>query len=290
MHELELFHHPIFHALYHSIIILPLLFIAYLIMEWLEHKASDKFKLALQDDRRTGPVIGALFGFIPFCGTTDLAAGLYSGRIVSTGTFIALLISTSGETLLLAALYPNKVISVIFLLLIKFIIACVCGFIIDLCLRSRQPAIHIHDICEEAHCHCEHVNIWFSAIKHTLPVFGFVTLCNLLVAVAELFGVIEILNSFITALPAFGVLFAAIIGLIPGCAPLIFMLGLYGANVLSASALLAGLITSVGTGFIVLCKTNKTIKSNITIILSVFLISIIVGSFCEFTGLLTFFN
>lgn len=287
MHEL-LHTNPILHVVYHSVLMLPLLYFAYLIMEWLEHKAGECFKTALQEDRRTGPIVGATFGFIPFCGIPDLAAGLYSGRVVSVGTLIALFLSTSGETLLLSASYPDKMLSVVFLLLIKFVIAAICGFVIDLCLRNKQSAIQIHDLCEEEHCDCEYTNIWLSALKHTLPVFGFVVAFSLVLSLAEVFGAVEALSNFVKAFPAFGVVFAAVIGLIPGCASLVLLLSLYGSGVLSSAALLAGLFTSVGTGFIVLCKTNKSWKQNIVIILCVFLVGLSVGGIFELTGLLNY--
>lgn len=287
MHEF-LHTNPVLHAVYHSVLMFPLLYIAYLIMEWLEHKAGERFKLALQEDRRTGPIVGATFGFIPFCGVTDLAAGLYSGRVISTGTLIALFLSTSGETLLLSASYPDKMLSVVFLLLIKFVVACICGFIVDLCLRNKQSDFHIHELCEEEHCRCEHTNIWLSALNHTLPVFSFVLVVSLVISVAEVFGIIKVLSTFISNVPTFGVCFAAIIGLIPGCASLILLVSLYGTGIISAAAFLAGLFTSVGTGFIVLCRTNKSWKQNTAIIVSVFLVGLIVGSIFEVTGLLNY--
>ncbi len=286
MHEL-LHTNPIWHAVYHSVLILPLLYVAYLIMEWIEHKAVDRFKAALQEDRRTGPIAGATVGFIPFCGTTDLAAGLYSGRVISVGTLIALFLANSGETLFLATSYPNKILSIVFLLLIKFVIACICGFTIDLCLRSKQADIHIHDLCEEEHCHCDDTNIWMSALAHTLPVFGYVVVFSVAFGVAESFGAIEVLSKFIKAFPALGVIFAAVVGLIPGCAPLVMLLSLYGSGVISTAAFLAGLFTSAGTGFIVLYKTNKSWKQNLFITLFIFSVGLVVGSFFELTGLFT---
>lgn len=287
MHEL-LHSNPILRAIFHSALMLPLLYLAYLIMEWLEHKAGERFKLALQEDRRTAPIAGATLGFIPFCGLTDLAAGLYSGRIISAGTLVALFLSTSGETLLLSTNYPNKVLSVVFLLLIKFVIACICGFIVDLCLRNKQANIHIHDLCEEKHCNCEHSNLWTSALKHALPVFGLVVIVNLVIGLAEVFGAINVLSTFIRSFPAFGVIFATIVGLIPGCAPLVLLLSLYDTGVLSSAALLSGLFTSVGTGFIVLCKTNKSWKQNIAVIFCVVLVGLFVGGVFELTGLLNY--
>jgi NAD(P)-dependent dehydrogenase (short-subunit alcohol dehydrogenase family) len=123
----EFLHNPIVHGIYHSLLILPLLYLAYVLMEFIEHKASNKFREALAEDRRTGPVAGSVLGILPLCGFTDLGAGLYAGRVISIGTLIALFLSASGETLLLTASYPGKVLSIIFLLLIKLSIAGICG-------------------------------------------------------------------------------------------------------------------------------------------------------------------
>lgn len=287
MHEV-LHTDPILHAIYHSILILPLLYLAYVVMELIEHKASDKFKKVLSEDRRTAPVIGASIGLIPLCGFSDLAAGLYSGRVISVGTLVALFLSTSGETLLLTASYADKTISIIVLLLIKFVIAGICGFIIDLCFRTRQAEIHIHDICEEEHCKCEHGSIFGSAFRHTLPVFLLVFSFNIIIAILELFGFIEVLSMVVQNVPTLGVLFAALVGLIPGCAPLVLLLSLYGSGVLSSAALLAGLLTSAGTGYVVLFKTNKSWKRNLSIMVFIFSVGILVGSFFELTGLFKF--
>ena len=286
MHEF-LHTNPILHAVYHSIVLLPLLYLAYVLMEFIEHKTSDKFKHVLQEDRRTGPIVGATIGLLPLCGFADLGAGLYAGRVISLGTVVALFMSTSGETLLLIASYPNKILSLVFLLLTKFVISCICGFIIDLCLRTRQSAINIHELCTENHCECEHSNIWLSALKHALPVFGLVLGFNLLIGIFELLGLIEGLAVIIKSAPALGVVIAAIIGLIPGCAPLVLMLSLWNSSVLSSAAFLAGLITSVGTGYIVLYKTNKSWKQNMLITLFIFVVGILAGAVFELSGLLS---
>ncbi len=286
MHEF-LHNNPIIHGIYHSLVILPLLYLAYVLMEFIEHKAGNKFKNALQEDRRTGPIVGATIGMIPLCGFSELGAGLYAGRVISVGTLVALFMSTSGETVLLMASYPDKILPLVFLLLIKFAIACLCGFILDLCLRNRQSDIHIHELCEEKHCECEHSNIWLSALKHTIPVFSLVLGFNLLIGLLELLGLIEGLAFVIKSVPALGVIIAAFIGLIPGCAPLVLMLGLWNSGILSSAAFLAGLITSVGTGYVVLYKTNKSWKQTLLITLFIFIVGLFVGSAFELTGLLT---
>lgn len=277
--------HEILHAIVHSVIILPFLYLAYFLMELLEHKAGDKFKANLAADRRTGPVLGAFFGMIPLCGLSDLGAGLYAGKVISLGTLVALFVSTSGEAAFIAAGHPEKLLSLFFLFLLKLAIAGIFGFIIDFCLRNKQPEIHIHDLCEEDHCHCEHSNIWISALRHTVPMFGFIVFVNLLVALLEILGIMAVFGQCLQSIPAIGVLFSAVIGFIPGCAPLVLLISLWGEGVLSSAALLAGLITSAGTGYLVLFSTNKNIKQNIFIVSLILILAIVVSGFLELTGI-----
>ena len=116
--------------------------------------------------------------------------------------------------------------------------------------------------------------------------FGLVLAVNLVIALLELFGIMEAIGSTIQTLPALGVVFSAIIGLIPGCAPLVLLISLWGEGVLSSAALLAGLITSAGTGYLVLFNTNKNVKQNIFIVAMVLMLAISIGGFFETTALL----
>ena len=100
-------------------------------------------------------------------------------------------------------------------------------------------------------------------------------------------GAIEALRVLIEAVPYLGILFSAVIGLIPGCAPLVMLLSLFGEGVISTAAMLAGLLTSTGTGLIVLYKTNSQLKRNVAITLFILLVGIITGGFFELTDLLT---
>ena len=284
MHEF-LHADPILHGIYHSVILLPILYFAYLLMEFIEHKTSAKFQKALSEDRRTGPIAGATLGLIPLCGFSDLGAGLYAGKVISAGTLVALFMSTSGEILFIFTSYSDKILPLLFLLLVKFVIACICGFSLDLYLRNKQSSIHIHDLCEEADCQCEHNNIWLSALKHALPVFGLVLSFNILFGILEFLGLIESFAFMLKCLPAFSIFIAAFLGLIPGCAPLILMLNLWNSGIISSAAFLAGLITSAGTGYLVLYKTNKNWKQNLFITLFIFVIGFLMGSIFELSEL-----
>ena len=78
---------------------LPILYLAYLLMEFFEHKAGEKTNNLITKVGRAGPIVGSLLGIIPQCGFSGAVAGLYAGGIVTLGTVLAVFISTSDEML-----------------------------------------------------------------------------------------------------------------------------------------------------------------------------------------------
>ena len=91
--------HEIMHILEHSLIdtvkLVPFLFLTYLLMEFIEHRTSDKVKKVIHKSGKAGPLIGGLLGAVPQCGFSASAAGLYACRVISFGTLIAIFLSTS---------------------------------------------------------------------------------------------------------------------------------------------------------------------------------------------------
>ena len=77
-------------AVIDSLKILPFLFITYLVMEYLEHKTSDKSKNFIKKTGRWGPIFGGLLGAIPQCGFSVSATNLYAGRVITIGTLISI--------------------------------------------------------------------------------------------------------------------------------------------------------------------------------------------------------
>ena len=89
-----------------------LLFVAFLIIEFIEHKISKKNEKILKKAGKFGPLLGSLLGLIPQCGFSVIATNLYATRILSLGTLIAIYLSTSDEMLpiLLSQNTPIKTI------------------------------------------------------------------------------------------------------------------------------------------------------------------------------------
>ena len=153
--------------------LIPFLFLAYLFMEFLEHKSGNAAENWLRRSGKVGPLVGAGLGILPQCGFSAAASGLYTGRINTTGTLIAVYLSTSDEMLpILLSKLPSGEATVgliLKLLTAKFVIGLTAGFAVDLISKlfhRKEDAPSIEDFCEREHCNCgDHFVV--SALKHT---------------------------------------------------------------------------------------------------------------------------
>ena len=79
--------------------ILPFLFLAYLLIEVLEHHAEEKTVALIHRAGAWGPAIGGALGIIPQCGFSAATANLFADGLITRGTLIAVFLSTSDEML-----------------------------------------------------------------------------------------------------------------------------------------------------------------------------------------------
>ena len=87
------------HSLIDVLKLLPILFLTYLLMEFIEHRASDKTVRFIERSGTLAPVVGAAAGLLPQCGFSVSAANLYTGRVISVETLIAVFLATFISTL-----------------------------------------------------------------------------------------------------------------------------------------------------------------------------------------------
>ena len=90
---LSILSHALLHALQETLLLLPLLFLTYLLMELLEHKASEKTQRIVAGVGKAGPALGGALGAVPMCGFSGAIAGLFAAGVVSFGTLIAVILS-----------------------------------------------------------------------------------------------------------------------------------------------------------------------------------------------------
>lgn len=124
---------------------LPFLFLAFLLLEALEHHAGERINNALRSAGKAGPLFGSLLGCIPQCGFSVFAANLYSGGVITLGTLLAVFLATSDEALIILISEPSRGKDILLLLLFKIIIGITAGYIVDLFVK-KHPEKEKHDI------------------------------------------------------------------------------------------------------------------------------------------------
>lgn len=258
--------------------LVPFLFLTYIIMECLEHKAGEGVRTLIKRAGRFGPVIGGVLGIVPQCGFSAAASNLYAGRMITLGTLMAIYLSTSDEMLPILISERAPMGDILKILLAKAVIGCLAGVAIDFLMRRRKPEEHnhIHDICEHENCHCEQ-GILRSALTHTAKISLFVfligTALNLLL---QLVGD-EALSGLILNHPVLGPVLAGLVGLIPNCAGSVVITQLYLQGALEFGGTMAGLLTGSGVGLLVLFRVNHDKKESLRILGLLYGIGVLAG-------------
>ena len=285
MHELI---HIIEHTLEDSLKLVPFLFLTYLVMEYLEHKAGDKVAKFVNRAGKWGPLAGGIAGAAPQCGFSAAASNLYAGRIISLGTLIAIYLSTSDEMLPIMISEKQPLELILKILLAKVVIGAVAGLLVDLAFRSRRTPggdhehihEHIHEVCEHENCHCEE-GVLRSAVSHTLQITLFIILITFVLNLFLEFGGEDVLVRLMLDKPVLGPVLAGFVGLIPNCASSVAITQLYLSGALSVGSMMAGLLTGSGVGLLVLFRVNHNRKENLSILGLVYLIGVISGILIE---------
>ena len=296
--------------------LVPFLFVTYLAMEALEHSTEGRVQGIVARAGHAGPIVGALLGAIPQCGFSAMAATLFSGGVVTVGTLVAVILSTSDEMVPVFLAHQEPVGRLFSIMLLKVVVGIIVGLLLDAVLHAVRhvgnPKPHIHDLCERARCHCEdeegeedalseqasgdsthahhhghgHWAIVRSAAVHTVQVTGFILL------VTFLFGLlIEVMGGDELALllgshPVRATFLAALVGLIPNCGASVAITELYLDGVLGAGPMVAGLLASGGVGLLVLFRTNNNVRQNIAIMAFVYVVGVVVGLIVSASGIL----
>ena len=295
--------------------LVPFLFVTYLAMEALEHGAQARTEAVVSGSGKAGPIVGSVLGAVPQCGFSAMAATLYAGRVITAGTLVAVILSTSDEMLPVFLAHQVATRRMASIILLKVAVGVVAGFALDAVLyflrRDGDGKARISELCERAGCHCddesddhaddddgchghEHdhghhhkpgvVGIARSAVVHTVQVAGFIFLITLVFGlVIEAVGQ-EAIGAFMAAHPLLSTFAAGVIGLIPNCGASVAITELYLSGVLSSGAMVAGLLVSGGVGILVLFRTNKSLRENVQITAFVYLVGVLCGLAVSYLG------
>ena len=298
-----------------TLTLVPFLLATYVVMEALEHSTEGKAERVIRQAGTAGPLVGALLGALPQCGFSAMAGTLYAGRIITAGTLVAVILSTSDELIPVFLANGAPVGQLAWIIATKVIIGIAVGFAADAVLRALHRTgdghPHIRELCQRAHCHCDGINgdwehdhqsareqvlqeephahshshaagsrwkhILRSALVHTAQVTLFIAL------ITFVFGLIiegaghDVIASVLHGNPVFATMLAALVGLVPNCGASVAIAELYLEGTLAAGPMLAGLLVSGGMGLLVLFRTNYDMRQNVIIAAFVYAVGVVSG-------------
>ena len=264
-----------------NLLLLPFLFPAYLVLEWVEAHAGDALERKLGRVSQWGPFFGAAAGVVPQCGFSAAAASLYAGGVITAGALVSVFLSTSDE---LIPVLLSKQVPVPFLCKVaglKVLFAVCAGFAVNAflyCIGRRGPSPHVAELCEHSRCSCRHhKGIVMPALIHTLEIFFFIVLVSGLIELTLHWFGEDALETLRLNRPFVGEAFAGLLGLIPNCAVSVAGAKLYVSGAMSPGALMASSFTECGVGLLVLLRTNRNWKENLCILLAVYGTGVVLG-------------
>lgn len=263
---------------------LPILFLAYLLMELLERSKRLDESILHGYSRKAGPLLGGLLGIVPQCGISGAAATLFSTGSITVGTMLAVFFATSDEMLpILLSSLMDKTVSlsrVLWIVAGKAALGILLGYLADLLLRRIiRSGKDIHSFCEREHCSCdeEEGNVFLSALKHTLKIGIMLIGINFVLNMLFAWVGTESLSGSFLATPVIGVVLAALFGLIPNCSVSVVLTRSYLSGVIGIGGLFAGLLSNAGIGLLVLLRSNKSHRENLIITATLVAFSALTG-------------
>lgn len=297
---MQVFQSAIIDALLDTLKVLPILYLAYLLVAYLSHAKSASFTKFLNKSKGAGPAVGAFLGCVPQCGFSSVMADLYSRRAITIGTLFAVFIATSDEAIPIMIASPNFIVDLLILLGLKIVFAIIFGYVVDFVLKlferkkvpyQAQPILaeefeHPHDHCGACHSHhddkshCSTKNIFLDALHHSLNIALYIFIATLLInIVVESVG-LEGLTSWFGGNVYIQILLAAVIGLIPNCASSVFLVELYISGGIAFSAMFAGLCAGAGVGLVILFTKNRgkiKLLENLAIVGLLYVFGVVAG-------------
>ncbi len=306
----EIFAESLFDAILDCVKVVPVLFLAYLLVSFLSHDHGHKFSKFLSKNKKTSVLYASFLGCVPQCGFSSVMADLYSRKRISLGALIAVFVATSDEAIPIMISSSEQTLNMLLLIGIKISLALFWGYLIELITnfasKRRKTAYaisreshysktnkksnthecgHIHtDACDSScghfHGDCCVNNVFLDAFIHTLNIIIYIFVATLLLNVIIGYFGTEVLQNLLTNNTYLQVLIASLIGLIPNCASSVLLVELFIYGTLSFPALLAGLTAGAGVGLVILwTKNRKQPLKNLAIMFLQYFIGVASGMF-----------
>ncbi len=283
---LEIFWDALLDALKDGLLSIPVLLVAYILMELLERSERLNEATIRNSSRKTGPLLGGILGIIPQCGISGAAASLFSTGSITVGTMLAVFFTTSDEMLpiLLASLTDSSTLitlhEIILIVLSKAVCGIALGYLADWILtRATDRQRDIHSFCERENCECkgEEGSAFLSALKHTMKIAVMLIGVGFALNLFFTFVGTETIAHLFVRLPVVSELLVGLFGLIPNCSVSVILTQLYLESVLPIGCLFSGLLANAGIGLLVLIRNNKNSRENLLIIATLYGLSALTG-------------
>lgn len=265
--------------------LIPFLFLAYMLIEFIEKFTANKIEKFITS--RWSVIIGSALGLVPQCGFSVVATDLFAKKMLSMGTLIAIYIATSDEAIPIMIAHPDKIITLLPLLAIKFIFALLLGFMIDLIFsKQKLEKLSNDDKDKEEHTGCCHHEIkqesnlkkyLLHPLLHTLKICAYILVVNLVFNIIIYFVTEEVLINFLSNSSMFTPVLSALVGIIPNCASSVIITELFISGGLNFASLVTGLCVNSGIAMMLLLRKNKPIKQSLLIVAIIFISSILLG-------------
>lgn len=269
-----------------NLLLLPFLFVTYLVLELMEARANGALERSLGRTRRMGPLIGTLAGIFPQCGVSAAAASLYAGGAITVGTLMAVFLSTSDE--LIPVLISEKVpVSLILKIVAAKVVAGVAvGFAVNAVMTvfgRGGTRLHVDELCAHSRCSCrERKGVLVPALVHTAEIFLFILAVSAVFEIALHYLGEDSLRNLVLNDPWIGEAIAGLVGFIPNCAVSVSSAQLYLKGGMSSGALMAMSLTGSGVGLLVLFRTNRHWVANISIMAALYVSGVVFGRLAGF--------
>jgi len=268
-----------FDSVIDTIKLLPYLFITFIVLEFLEHKLNNKNQQLLSKSQKLGPLIGGVLGGFPQCGFSVVASRLFSSRVITVGTLIAVFLATSDEMIPIMISEKINILLILKIIGFKVLVGIIFGFIIDFIYKRNDynKLEKIKNECEESNCHCNEKGIILSSIIHTFKIGLFILIANLIIGLIIEFVGEEKLANILLEKNILTYFLSSLIGLIPNCSSSVIITELYLSNLITVGTMMSGLLTGSGLGILLLFKTNKNRKENLFILSIIYFTGVLIG-------------
>jgi len=279
-------------ALIDSLNLIPFLFLIFLLIEFIERYYAKKRHLFVFWIKKVGPLFGSLFASLPQCGFSVIASTVYTRRLLSRGTLVAVYLATSDEAIPVLLTYPHKAPLILPIIAVKIAVAIIVGYVVDrlITYNAKEPVIETakeEEIEGCCHHHLIHASrkrdFWLHPLKHTLNIFVFIFLISVALAfILSRTGSEDIMAKYCLMNSPLQPFLVSLVGLTPNCAISVMLTMLFIKNTISFGSLVAGLCTSGGLGILVLLRKNGDKKDTFIILGLLVLVGTILGLILQY--------